>query len=78
MNEKDPSVFAAHILECIEKIEEYTEEISKDEFKSSTQLQDAVIRRVEIIGEAARNIPEEIQSEYPQIPWKEMKGTETY
>ena len=48
MNEKDPAVFASHILECIDKIEEYTEEISKDEFKSSTQLQDAVIRRVEI------------------------------
>jgi len=46
MNEKDPAVFASHILECIEKIEEYTEKISKDEFKSSTQLQDAVIRRI--------------------------------
>ena len=46
MNEKDPAVFASHILECIDKIEEYTEQISKDEFKSSTRLQDAVIRRI--------------------------------
>lgn len=74
MNNKDPTVFAAHILECIEKVQEYTEDITKKDFKNSTQLQDAIIRRVEIIGEAARNIPQEIQRKYPEIPWDEMKG----
>ena len=74
MNNKDPSVFAAHILECIEKVQEYSKDITKEDFKNSTQLQDAIIRRVEIIGEAARNIPQEIQIEYPEIPWDEMKG----
>lgn len=74
MNKKDPSVFVSHILECIEKIEEYLADKTKKDFLNSTQLQDAVIRRIEIIGEAATNIPEEIQKEYPEIRWEEAKG----
>lgn len=74
MTKKDPAIFVSHILECIEKIEEYLKGKSKEGFLSSTQLQDAVIRRIEIIGEATRNIPEEIQVEYPEIQWEEAKG----
>ena len=51
MNDKDPAVFAAHILECIEKVEEYAENATKEDYKNSSQLQDAVIGRIEIIGE---------------------------
>jgi len=74
MTDKDPTVFVSHILECIEKVEEYTENKSKQDFLDSTQLQDAVIRRIEIIGEAVRNIPDRVQQEYPQIRWEEAKG----
>ena len=74
MNNKDPVVFVSHILECIEKVEEYTTGKSRQDFLDSTQLQDAVIRRIEIIGEAARNIPKSIQEEYPQVRWDEAKG----
>ena len=74
MNRKDPSVFVSHIIECIQKIEEYLQDKSKQDFLNSTQLQDAVIRRIEIIGEAATNIPEEIQDNHPAIQWKEAKG----
>jgi len=49
---KDPKVFIEHILECIERIEEYTKEITKEEFFDAVQIQDAVMRRIEIIGEA--------------------------
>lgn len=56
---KDVEIFTEHILECVERIEEYkyTEGITKDEFLKSTEIQDAVIRRIEIIGEAVKIIP---------------------
>lgn len=71
---KDPEIFIEHVLECIDRIEEYIEGITKDEFFDSVQLQDAVIRRIEIIGEAVKNIPPEIKDRYPDISWKEIAG----
>ncbi|MEM3626429.1 MAG: HepT-like ribonuclease domain-containing protein [Candidatus Bathyarchaeia archaeon] len=71
---KDPKIFIQHILESIEKIEEYTKNINKQEFLKSTQIQDAVIRRIEIIGEAVKNLPEELKRKYPQVPWKRIAG----
>ncbi len=58
---KDTGVFINHILESIEKIEEFTRGVSKENFLKSAQLQDAVIRRLEIIGEAAKNVPIEFR-----------------
>jgi uncharacterized protein with HEPN domain len=71
---KDPRIFVEHILECVERIEEYTKGISKEEFFNSTQAQDAVIRRIEIIGEAVKSIPIDIKNRYPDIPWKQITG----
>ncbi|MBU4310707.1 DUF86 domain-containing protein [bacterium] len=71
---KDPEIFVEHILECIKRIEEYTEGITKDVFFNSTQIQDAIIRRIEIIGEAVKNIPGDIKDKYPDIPWKQIAG----
>jgi uncharacterized protein with HEPN domain len=71
---KDPKIFIEHILGCIDLIEEYTKGIKKDGFLNSGQIQDAVIRRIEIIGEASKNIPEEIKRKYPDIAWREMTG----
>jgi uncharacterized protein with HEPN domain len=47
---------------------------SDDDFYNNTQLQDAVLRRLEIIGEAAKNVPEEFRKQYPDIPWKQIAG----
>jgi len=71
---KDPRIFIEHILECIERIEEYVKNLTKDEFFKSTQPQDAVIRRIEIIGEAVKNLPAEVKEKYPDIAWKDMAG----
>ena len=65
---KEVKIFIEHILECIKLIEEYTKNKTKEDFLASVQLQDAVIRRLEIIGEAVKNIPEEIKKKYPEIP----------
>lgn len=74
MNEKNTEVYFDDILECIDKIDEYTKDISQDEFNEDTKIQDAVIRRIEIIGEATSSIPKEIQQKYPDMPWKDIIG----
>lgn len=71
---KDPLVFIEHILESIETIEEYTKGITKEEFINSKKTQDAIIRRIEIIGEAAKNVPEDVKKNFPNIPWKRISG----
>lgn len=72
---KNATVFLNHILKSIEKIEEYTKDISRVHFLKDFQVQDAVIRRLEIIGEAAKNLPEELIKGNPDIPWKKIIGT---
>jgi len=71
---KDAKTFIDHILGCIELIEKYTENKTEDDFFTSVQLQDSVIRRIEIIGEAVKNIPDEIKGKYPEMPWKKIAG----
>ena len=71
---RDARVYIEDILECISKIEEYIKGVSEEDFYKNTQIQDAVLRRLEIIGEAVKKIPEEVRSNYPEIPWKEMAG----
>ena len=70
---KDPRVYLAHILECAQKIERYTKGGEK-EFHNDTMLQDAVIRNFEIIGEAAKRVPESYRKAHSQVPWRLMAG----
>jgi uncharacterized protein with HEPN domain len=62
------------IWESILAIEEYTRSISEDEFYKDRQVQDAVIRRLEIIGEAVKNIDDDFRNNYTDIPWKKIAG----
>ncbi|MGR3309406.1 MAG: HepT-like ribonuclease domain-containing protein [Candidatus Brocadiales bacterium] len=71
---KDPKVNIVFILECIKLIEEYLKDITEAEFINSTKLQDAIIRRIELIGEAVKNIPQSIKENYPKIPWRRIAG----
>lgn len=70
----DVTVYIEDILESIEKIEEYTKSIAEEDFYDDTQVQDAVLRRLEIIGEAVKNIPHEFRKKYPEIPWNKVAG----
>ena len=62
------------IIEAIDKIERYTRGIDFDEWQQDEKTVDAVIRNIEVIGEASSHLPIEIQEQYKDIPWSMMKG----
>lgn len=72
---RDVRVYINDIMDAITKIEEYMQGLAhEEEFFQNTQIQDAVLRRLEIIGEAVKNIPQDFRSQYPEIPWKQIAG----
>ncbi len=70
---KDPRIYLEHMLECIERIELYTE-LGEAHFLSHIQAQDSVYRNFEIIGEASKRIPESLKLKAPTVPWKDIAG----
>jgi uncharacterized protein with HEPN domain len=62
------------MLECIEKIESYTNNISAKEFLKNEMVQDAVIRNFEIIGEATKQLSKDFREKYSHIEWKKIAG----
>ena len=71
---RDDTVYLHHILDAIESIENYTKGMSENEFLSNSMAHDAVVRQIEIIGEAARNVSDEFQNKHPNLPWTRMIG----
>jgi len=67
--------FLLHILDSIEKIEDFTKDCSLEKFIESDIIQNATIRMIEIIGEAVKNIPENFKTKHPEAPWREIAGT---
>ncbi len=63
------------ILTCIERIENYTLDSNYENFTNDFKTQDAVIRNIEIIGEATKKLTIEIRENNPHIPWKNITGT---
>jgi len=68
------NLFFADILEAIDSIREYTHGMGYEEFIQDKKTQDAVVRNLEIIGEAAKNIPDEVKEKYPEVNWKAITG----
>ena len=71
---RDPRILIEEIMESIARIEEYTRGIERDEFFQEAWIQDAVIRRLEIIGEAVKNIPDDFRARDADIPWRQIAG----
>lgn len=70
---RDYKLFINDLRESVELIEKYMKGVSEKKFKKSTMLQDAVIRRIEIIGEASKGIPWSVKKVNPQVPWKKLE-----
>jgi uncharacterized protein with HEPN domain len=75
MSERDVLSFLQDMLEAAKRILVYTGGMTFAEFQQDFKTQDAVLRNLEVLGEAAKNIPEQIYLKYPTLPWREMAGT---
>lgn len=68
---KDVRVYLAHILECVDKIERFTAD-GRDRFMRDPMVQDAVIRNLEIMGEAAKHVDDAYRASHQEVPWREL------
>ena len=71
---KDDLTYIEHINESIDKIKRFTSQLTRENFNNNEMVQDAVIRNIEIIGEAAKQISNQFRDQYTDIPWKEITG----
>jgi uncharacterized protein with HEPN domain len=72
---KDLRVYLDDILESIINIQDFCRDIAKEDFARDKMRQSAVMRELQIIGEAAKAIPDNVRKEYPEIPWEDITGT---
>ena len=71
---KTDRVYVQHILDAIAQIEEYTEDVDRETFKSNRMLQDATVRQIEIVGEASRQLSDSFRAETNGIPRRAVIG----
>ena len=74
MSNRTDKNFLYDIQEAARRIKAYTHEMTYKEFLADTRTQDAVIRNLEIIGEATKKLSVRLRNQYPSVPWKEMAG----
>lgn len=72
--QKDPLIYLNDILFSIDLIKQYIAGVSFSSFENSYDIQDKVLRRLEIIAEAAKKLPEEIRTQNTSVPWKSIIG----
>ena len=72
---RDLILFVQDISENIRRIDSFMENVSEENFLSNEEKQSAVIRQLEIIGEAAKNLPENFRKQHPEIEWRKIAGT---
>jgi len=71
---REITFYLKDILDAIENIGAFLKEVHKEDFLKNIEKQSAVIRQLEIIGEAAKNISNDLKRKYPNIPWKDIVG----
>jgi len=75
MNNKNDLAFIEHILDSINAIETFSEKLTKKKLSASRLKQSAIVREIEIIGEAVKNMSENLKKNHKEIPWREITGT---
>jgi len=71
---RDYKLYLRDILKAMESIEKFVEGMNFEEFQKDDKTSSAVVRKFEVMGEAAKRVPEHIKQKYQQVPWKEMAG----
>ena len=71
---KDDSIYIDHILNSINRVLDYISGLDRETFEANLITQDAVVRQLEIIGEATKRVSNELRSKHPDIPWSDMAG----
>ena len=71
---RDSKLYLEDILQAIRKIDQYVHGLTYRQFQKDELVLDAVIRNLEIIGEASRNLPQDIKKQFPHIEWKKLSG----
>lgn len=74
MSERTVGLYIDDIRRAIDNIQTYTKELSYESFSQDAKTIDAVVRNIEIIGEAIQQLPEELHIQYPSVPWKQIVG----
>ena len=74
MKVRDDTVYLRHILEAAERIGRYLADVSWERFEGEELLQDGVIRQLEVIGEATRQLSRGLRGRYPEVPWGDIAG----
>ena len=67
-------VLLEDIPESIRQVEQYTRGLSEEAFSAQRMVQDAVMRRLEVIGEAVKGLPDDLRKRYPEVPWHQIVG----
>jgi uncharacterized protein with HEPN domain len=75
MSKRGDKEFILDMLIACKNILEYTKDMDFDRFSRSQMVIDAVMRNIEILGEATKNVSDKLKSKYPEIEWRKISGT---